>query len=374
MLNSLLFYSVLQFVKARQLKPVDICCLPVLFDCVTVPRRNFLSGTTVRASPAWHAESSFETGQSAPTVASTSRERSADVQDLGIWQVWQEQPASHLEMSNLELPRERSRPRRWWLLGLVVEASPILPHDRDAVHVELDVVGIRNNRGRAVASPSLRRVSLQLWWRRRPRRSMGGNRRPDDGNRPGCGPIGRGRTRAIAYSVGEPGCIHCSSNAGRGGDEDVCQIPQAKQEKRKQVQDQLSSLTQQAKEARDLKAKEREEVEVEARTAREGSAQITRNSSTRSSSPMSTAQWAAGLQNALDGEVKESFNLWLEQFVVQVYQFLPQQQPVQIRAEMLSHHSPCRSPQSGTISIGSADEDDSGRLFRPESRFQHIRT
>ena len=40
-LNSSLFYSVLQFVKARQLKPVDICCLPLLFDCVTVPRRNF---------------------------------------------------------------------------------------------------------------------------------------------------------------------------------------------------------------------------------------------------------------------------------------------------------------------------------------------
>ena len=27
--------------EARQLKPVDICCLPLLFDCVTVPRRNF---------------------------------------------------------------------------------------------------------------------------------------------------------------------------------------------------------------------------------------------------------------------------------------------------------------------------------------------
>ena len=163
----------------------------------------------------------------------------------------------------------------------------------------------------------------------------------------------------------------------------MCQILQAKQEKSKQVQDQHSRLTQQVKEARDLKAEEREEVEVETRTASEGSAQITRNSSTRSSSPMSTAQWAAGLQNALDGEVKESFNLWLEPFGVQVYQFLPQQQPVQIRAEMLSHHSPSRSPQSGTtmpvegaarsvqtISIGSADEDDSGRLFRPESRFQ----
>ena len=137
-------------------------------------------------------------------------------------------------------------------------------------------------------------------------------------------------------------------------------------------------LTQQAKEARDLKAKELEEVEVEARTAREGSAQSTRNSSARSSSPTSPAQWAAGLQNALDGDVKEGFNMWLEQFGVQA-----QQQPVQIQAAMLSHQSPSRSPQSWTtlpvdgaarsvetISIGSAEEDDSGRRFRPASRFQ----
>ena len=115
------------------------------------------------------------------------------------------------------------------------------------------------------------------------------------------------------------------------GDEDVCQILQAEQEKRKRIQAQLSalrplktrlrashetheeankknkalveeeesvmalllakqSLTQQAKEARDVKAKELEEVEVEARTAREGSAQSRRNSSTRSSSPMSPSQ------------------------------------------------------------------------------------
>ena len=45
----------------------------------------------------------------------------------------------------------------------------------------------------------------------------GCNRCPDDGNRPGCGPIGGGRSRAIAYCVGEPGCIHCSSNGSRGG-------------------------------------------------------------------------------------------------------------------------------------------------------------
>ena len=143
------------------------------------------------------------------------------------------------------------------------------------------------------------------------------------------------------------------------GDEDVCQILQAEHEKRKRIQAQLSalrplktrlrashethkkankknkalveeesvmallvakqSLTQQAKEARDVKAKELEE----ARTAREGSAQSTRNSSTRSSSPMSPAQWAAGLQSALDGEVKESFNQWLKQFGVQARVEIP---------------------------------------------------
>ena len=80
-----------------------------------------------------------------------------------MWQMWQEQPASPPEMSNLELPRERSRPRRWWILGLWgVDASPTLPHDRNAVHVELYVVGISNNRGRVVASPRLHRVPLQL--------------------------------------------------------------------------------------------------------------------------------------------------------------------------------------------------------------------
>ena len=73
-----------------------------------------------------------------------------------MWQVWQEQPAAPPEMSNLELPRERSRPRRWWILG--VDACPILPHGRNAVHVVLYVVGISHSRGRAVASPSLRRV------------------------------------------------------------------------------------------------------------------------------------------------------------------------------------------------------------------------
>ena len=199
----------------------------------------------------------------------------------------------------------------------------------------------------------------------------------------------------------------------------MCQILQAKQEKRKRVQAQLAALrplrtrlraaheahgkankkykalieeeeesvmalllakqrlTQQAKEDRDLKAKELEEVwrrELQEKEVHRVRGIV---------HPRGPAQWAAGLQNALDGEVKESFNLKLEQFGVQAHQFQPQQQPVQIQAAMLSHHSPSRSPQNWTtlpvdgaarsvesISIGSAEEDDSGRLFRPESRFQ----
>ena len=56
------------------------------------------------ASLAALPKSSFETGQGALPVTSAPREHSADVQDLGMWQVWQEQPASPSEVSNLELP------------------------------------------------------------------------------------------------------------------------------------------------------------------------------------------------------------------------------------------------------------------------------
>ena len=144
-------------------------------------------------------------------------------------------------------------------------------------------------------------------------------------------------------------------------------------------------LTQQAKEARDAKAKELEEVEAEARTAREGSAQSARNSSSRSPSPMSPAQLAAGLQNALDGEVKESFNQWLEQLCVQAHQSLLQQQPVQMQAELLLHHSPSRSPQSGTTvpveeavrsveTLSRAQTKTTLGDFFGQSRFQPYRT
>ena len=132
-------------------------------------------------------------------------------------------------------------------------------------------------------------------------------------------------------------------------------------------------LTQQAKEARDLKAKELEE-EVEARTAKEGSAQSTRNSPTRSSSPMSPAQWAAGLQNVL-GEVKESFNLWLEQYGVQAHQFLPQQQLVQTR--LLAHRKAgqlCLWKERRAVwrryRLVVRRKTTVGDFFRPESRFQ----
>ena len=147
--------------------------------------------------------------------------------------------------------------------------------------------------------------------------------------RPGRGPIGGGRTRATAYLAGDPGCIHRSSHAGRGGRRGRVQAllsalrplktrlraaqeahDKANKKYKALVEEEeefvkalllaKQKLTQEAKEARDAKAEELEEVEAEARTARDGSA--------RSPSPMSPAQWVAGLQNALDGEVKESFN------------------------------------------------------------------
>ena len=119
-------------------------------------------------------ESSFETSQGASSVTSAPWERSADVQDLGMWQVWLEQPVSPSEVSNLELPRKRSSPRsRSRDTGIVVvDASPTMHHDRSTVHVEQQVAGIISNRGRAVASLRLCRAPLQLWWRRRPRSFM----------------------------------------------------------------------------------------------------------------------------------------------------------------------------------------------------------
>ena len=108
-----------------------------------------------------------------------------------------------------------------------VDASPTLLHDRDAVDVESHVVGISNSRGRAVASLSLRRVPSQMQWRRRPRSSMQSSDRmqsmSDDGKRP--------RRGAIA-----------APTPVAAGDEDVYEILQAKQGKRKLVQAQLSAL------------------------------------------------------------------------------------------------------------------------------------
>ena len=65
-----------------------------------------------------------------------------------------------------------------------------------------------------------------------------------------------------------------------------------------------------------VKAKELGEVEVEARTAREGSAQSTRNSSPQVIiTNESIAVGGRATECAGTGEVKESFNQWLEQFV-----------------------------------------------------------
>ena len=160
---------------------------------------------------------------------------------------------------------------------------------------------------------------------------------------------------------------------------------QAKQEKGKQVQAQLSALrplktrltvaqkahekankkykalaeeeesvkalllakqrfTKQAKDARDEKARELEAVEAEARIAREGNVQ---RPPTRSPSPMSPAQWAAGLQSAVDDDARESFNQWLDQYGAQAQQFLPQQLLAQMPAEV-PLQPPVRSPQRAT--------------------------
>ena len=192
-------------------------------------------------------------------------------------------------------------------MGIVdVDASPIVPHDRDAVHVESHVVGI-SNRGRAAASLQ---DAVDV---------------PMLENGPGEVPLeqaDREQLRTLLANLDAP------SQPRPAGGADVCQILQAKQEKRKRVQAQLSALrplktrlreahhkadekykalveveesvkalllakqklTQQAKEARDANAKELEEVDADARTAREGSAQSAPNSSTMSPSPMSPAQ------------------------------------------------------------------------------------
>ena len=185
--------------------------------------------------------------------------------------------------------------------GIVdVGASPTLPHDRDAVYVESHVVGISN---RAVASLSLRRVAAKL------HAQLGQD--AVDVPTARTSPIGGVRTRATAYLAGEPGCIHRSSHAGRGGRRGRYKALVEEEESVKALLLAKQKLTQQAKEARDAKAKDLEEVEAEARTARESGAQSARNYSTRSPSPVSRAQWAAGLHAALDGEVKESFNQWL---------------------------------------------------------------
>ena len=140
--------------QARQLKPVDICCLPLCDSA----QAQFLSGTTVRRSRAWHTRARrllrAHHGSSPP-----------------MSKTWE----------NGKCGRKNTPHRRKCQTWNCRERGPGQEdggHEdcgcvcRDAVHVELYVVGSSNNRGRAVASPSLRRVPSQLWWRRRPRSSM----------------------------------------------------------------------------------------------------------------------------------------------------------------------------------------------------------
>ena len=129
------------------------------------------------------------------------------------------------------------------------------------------------------------------------------------------GSVGRGRARAASYLTGEPGCLHRSFHAGRGGRRgrrtDLAgQVggakggsgptlgPQTRQTRstRRSVEEDESVHGAVHGQARDEKANELEAVEAEARTAREGNVH---RSPIRSPSP-------AGLQSALDGDARES--------------------------------------------------------------------
>ena len=138
---------------------------------------------------------------------------------------------------------------------------------------------------------------------------------------------------------------------------------QAKQEKSKRVQAQLSAL-------RPLKTRLRAAQEAH-RPGHHHHAQ-------------SPVQQAAGLQNALDGEVKESFNQWLEQFGVQAHQSLPQNNSrSKCRRSCVAPFAFSKATKRHVegavhsveiISIGSAYEDDIGRLFGWSRDSNHVRT
>ena len=277
----------------------------------------------------------------------------------------------------------------------MVDASPTLPHDRGAVHVELCVVGISDNRGRAVASSSLRRVPLQAVVAEAAAKlhaqlGQGAIDVPMMETGQDVAPSEEAEHEQLRNLLANPDASIAALTSVAAGDEDVCQIPQAKLEKRKRVQAQLSALrplksrlrvahevhekankkykalveeeesvmalllamqrlTQQAKEARDLNAKEPEEVEVEARTAREGSAREHAefsNQATFTNEPSAVGGWAT--ECAGKGGEGELQALTSEQFGVQAHQFLPQQQPVQIQLDMRSHHSPSRTKRDNS--------------------------
>ena len=162
-------------------------------------------------------------------------------------------------------------------------------------------------------------------------------------------PIGGGRAREASYFPGELGRFHRSSYAGRGGTpghqpdlagqageaqtgssptlgpqthEKANKKYKALAEEEKSVKALTlakQSLTQQAKDARDEKAREVEAVEAEARITMEGNVQ---RPPTRSPSPVSPAQRVAGLQSALDDDARESFNQWLDRYSVPAHQSL----------------------------------------------------
>ena len=145
------------------LSPWTICCLPLHYDCVMVPRRHDLVGQHLAH------KSSCETDHSSPSTTSAPLERSADVQDLGMWQVWQEQSSSPREVPDLELPRTKTVRSKATATVDVVVASPTMRRVRSAVHVGKHVVGSSSNRVRAVAGLRLCRDLLKVRWRRRPR-------------------------------------------------------------------------------------------------------------------------------------------------------------------------------------------------------------
>ena len=127
--------------------------------------------------------------------------------------MWQEQPASPTEMSNLELPRKRSNPSRWQMLGFWMWVRVQLCITIEMPFMWSHTWSVAAAAGQSQAS-GLRSFPS-------PRRSMPSSdspwQCPDDGTWPERGSITGRRTRATSYLAGKPGCTHRCSHAGRGG-------------------------------------------------------------------------------------------------------------------------------------------------------------